>query len=615
MKHYEQGGSLPVWELSGYETSCMIGYHSAPVIYDAFVKGIAPYDHARMLEALVHSARTRWRGLPEFAACGYIPADAENESVSKALEYAYDDWCIAQFARATGNEAVWREFTDRSQYYKNILDPDGFMHARINGAFTEPFNPCELNATLTEANSWQYSTSVTHDADTYIALLGGEKTAERFFDSLFGTPAERIKGLHPDVTGLIGQYAHGNEPSHHVAYWYNFTGSPDKTARIARRIMNEFYSSRPDGICGNDDCGQMSAWYVASAIGFYPFCPGSNIYPLGSPIFDRITVRLENGKQFVVRCLNQSDRNIFIRSARLNGHSHRKSFIEYDDLKDGGELVLEMSDTPGADFGRAPEDRPHTRVESTITLTPRFSIPHKTFADSATLSMYLYQPSRRDDNLDFAFPAATDAIYYTLDGSEPDTSSTLYTAPVPVRSDITVKAAAYSKTTGYSKTVVAGYTRYARDKDILSQTACTPAYDGGGDNALVDGRRGGKIFNLGEWRGYEGKDIEAVVDLRATRNIVEAGAGFIQDLGVWIVFPAEVTFEISDDNVSYRHYGTVKSSIPPESRHAQTLDYVVRKPARARYLRVRVKHYGKMPSWHVGTGLNSHLFIDEIFIR
>ncbi|MDR0560601.1 MAG: GH92 family glycosyl hydrolase [Prevotellaceae bacterium] len=614
MKHYEQGGSLPVWELAAWETNCMIGYHSVPVIYDAFVKGMADYDHKKMLEAMVHSAKKARRGLPEFERYGFIPADLEPESVSKTLEYAYDDWCIAQFAKATGNDSVYREFNDRCQYYKNILDADGFMHAKINGSFVEPFDPREVNSTLTEANSWQYSTYVPHDADTYIALLGGDGVAERHFDSLFHSTSELTGRQQNDITGLIGQYAHGNEPSHHAAYWYSFVGKQWKSAEIVRKIMAEFYTSKPDGLCGNEDCGQMSAWYIFNAMGLYPFCPGANQYLIGSPIFDRITVQLENGKQFTVSCKNQSDKNIYVQSVKLNGQPYSKSYIVYDDLKDGGELSLVMGDKPNLDFGKAAENRPHTKTEPTITTVPILSAPLKTFSDKMTLSMTAYQPAQTDGG-NYPFPAQTDAIYYTLDGSVPTNASTRYVEPLQLTSDTRINVVAYNDRTGYSKVVSAVYGKYVKDKDIVSQTPRNPVYDSG-DEALIDGLRGSRLYTVGNWNGYEGKDVEVVLDLRKKKSISEAGAGFLQNVGAWIIFPASVTFEISDDNVQYSLYGTVQSpvALSPDAP-SKIFDYTIKKPATARYLKMSVKSIGKLPDWHAGAGNSSHIFMDEVFVR
>ena len=615
MRQYEQGGMLPVWELAAYETWCMIGYHSVPVIYDAYIKGIINYDPDKMLEAMIYSAKLNKLGRPEYAKYGYIPGDMEHEDVSKTLEYAYDDWCIAQFAKSIGNEAVYKEFIERSQYYKNILDADGFMHSKVNGGFAMPFNPAEVNNHFTEGNSWQYSTYVPHDINTYIELLGGMNVAEIFFDSLFHTTAPLSGRNQVDVTGLIGQYAHGNEPSHHAAYLYNYVGKPWKTQELVRQIMRELYTSKPDGLCGNEDCGQMSAWYVFSAMGFYPALPGSNQYILGSPIFDEVTMNLENGKQFVVSAKNQSDKNIYIKSVKLNGKSYTKSYIMYDDIKDGGVLEIEMSSKPNKNWGSQLEDRPFSKVtDHQITMTPFIAPAAKSFKDVIEVTISSFQPAKKDDPNQL-YPAQTDVIYYTLDGTEPNKQSTKYETPIKISSNSQLKAVAYNEKTGYSKIVEANFTKYEKDKTVTIKSKYNELYTAGGDDALIDNVRGTANFSLGGWQGYQGQDFEATVDLGSVKEIKEIGAGFLQVTRSWIVFPTAMVVEVSNDNVNFRPYGTVKNTHPAEDWEEVTKDFTVKKTDKARYVRVKAKKFGTLPEWHLGAGGDAYIFIDEIFIR
>ena len=615
MRHYEQGGMLPVWELAAYETWCMIGYHSVPVIYDAYIKGLINYDPDKMLEAMIYSAKLNKLGRPEYAKYGYIPGDMEHEDVSKTLEYAYDDWCIAQFAKSIGNEVVYKEFIERCQYYKNILDANGFMHSKVNGGFAEPFNPAEVNNHFTEGNSWQYSTYVPHDINTYIELLGGMNVAETFFDSLFNTTMALAGRNQVDVTGLVGQYAHGNEPSHHAAYLYNYVGKPWKTQELVRQIMKELYTSKPDGLCGNEDCGQMSAWYVFSAMGFYPVVPGSNQYILGSPIFDEVTMNLENGKQFVVIAKNQSDKNIYIKSAKLNGKPYTKSYIMYDDIKDGGVLELEMSSKPNQSWGSQPEDRPYNKVtDHQITMTPFISPFGKSFKDEVMITISLFQPAKKHDTK-LLYPAQTDVIYYTLDGTEPNNQSLKYETPIKINSNSQLKAVAYNEKTGYSKVIESNFTKYEKDKTVAIKSKYSTLYSAGGDDALIDNVRGTANFSLGGWQGYQGQDFEATVDLGSVKDIKEVGAGFLQATRSWIVFPTAMTVEVSNDNVNFRPYGTVKNAHPAEDYEEMTKDFTVKKADKARYVRVKAKNFGKLPEWHLGAGGDAYIFADEIFIR
>ena len=612
MRHYEQGGMLPVWELAGFETWCMIGYHSVPVIYDAFVKGIAPYDKEKMLEAMVHSAKLNKLGRPEYEKYGYVPAHLEHESVSKTLEYAYNDWCIAEFAYAIGNYGVWSEFLDRCQSYKNILDPDGFMRPKFNGAWLTPFNPTEVNNHYTEGNSWQYSTYIPHDFTNYIMLRGGDAVVEQFLDSLFYTSA-KLSGRHQvDVTGLIGQYAHGNEPSHHAAYLYNYVGKPWKTQELTRKIINELYTSAPDGLCGNEDCGQMSAWYVFSAMGFYPVCPGDNQYVFGSPVFDKVTMNLENGKQFIIIAHNQADKNIYIQSVKLNGKPYSKSYITYDDIKDGGVIEFVMGAQPNVKFGAERKDRPENRVKPTLTIVPTFEPMQRSFKGTAEISII---PSYYNPIHFSSYSLVPNKIFYTTDGSTPTKNSLEYTQPIIIDESTTFAAVAWNPDTEYSHIAEASYYKFQKDKSIQILSKYSSQYTADGDEGLIDYIRGTVNFRLGGWQGYQAQDFEAIVDLESVQEIQEIGAGFLRDIRSWIFFPTSVTFEISDDNVNFEPYGVFINPHPHNDYTPMIDDFMVKKPAKARYIRVKAKNFGALPEWHLGAGYPAFIFIDEIIVK
>jgi predicted alpha-1,2-mannosidase len=384
---YKQGGLLPVWELSANETFCMIGYHAVPVIADAYLKGIEGINAPQALEAMRKSAETDERGLRaikqsgslltdvslyrykkgmrHYFKNGYIRHSFMSGSVAKTLEFAYDDWCIAQMAAAMDSASVYQTYIKRAANYKNIYDPStGFMRARTKKGFVNGFDPFKASLTVyCEANAWQYSCYVPQDISGLVHLAGGKERYSLFLDSLFQTTST-IKGLHTqDISGMIGQYAHGNEPSHHAAYLYNYTGQAWKTQNITRRIMSELYTSQPDGLPGNEDCGQMSAWYVFSALGFYPVCPGSNHYAMGSPLFEKVTIHLENGKDFTIEAGNNTDKNVYINSAKLNGTNYTKSYLIYNDIINGGTLQLEMNSEPNKDRGTGENDVPVTRID------------------------------------------------------------------------------------------------------------------------------------------------------------------------------------------------------------------------------------------------------------
>lgn len=379
---YEQGGLLPIWELSAFETFCMIGYHAVPVITDAYMKGITDFDVQKALAAMRNSAEIsqkelkkhrkfgslittfsalRYRmGFDHYRKNGYVKKSFLSGSVSKTLEYAYDDWCIAQFAKATGDTAAYKTYIQRAANYKKMFDPStGFMRGRNRKGFVKKFDPYKVDFSVyIEANAWQYNFHVAQDVSGHMELLGGKEVYSQFLDSLFAANS-KLKGfLTQDVSGLIGQYAHGNEPSHHVSYLYNYAGQPWKTQSLAKRIMKEMYHDQPDGLSGNEDCGQMSAWYVFSAMGFYPVCPGSDHYAIGSPLFDKMSIQLENGKVFSIHTYENGVDNVYIQSAKLNGQPYNKSYIRYDDIANGGMLEFVMGSTPNKSWGSAADELP-----------------------------------------------------------------------------------------------------------------------------------------------------------------------------------------------------------------------------------------------------------------
>ncbi|MDD4645160.1 MAG: GH92 family glycosyl hydrolase [Bacteroidales bacterium] len=347
LAHYDESGLLPVWTLEGCETNCMIGYHAIPVIVDAAFKGIA-FDYEKAFEAMKKSAMDDGRGLKNYRTYGYLPADLENQSVSQTLEYAYDDWCIAQMAKKLGKEDDYKYFMIRSQNYRNVFDPvTHFMRGRMSdGSWRQDFNPLYSSHEIhdfTEGNSWQYTWFVPQDPQDLISLMGGKEKFLSRLDSLFNT-TEKVQGANasPDISGMVGQYAQGNEPSHHVAYLYNIAGEPAKTQEIIHRICTTLYTNKPDGLCGNEDCGEMSGWYVFSAMGFFPMNPADGIYQIGTPSFNKLILSLPGGKTFTVKTENLNDKNFYIQSVSLNGKLLDRMYITHQEIVAGGEMVITM---------------------------------------------------------------------------------------------------------------------------------------------------------------------------------------------------------------------------------------------------------------------------------
>ena len=670
LNQYRQSGYLPMWELSAYETWCMIGYHAVPVVLDAYMKGINDFPAEEMLQAMEATANLKKLGRPEYAEYGFVPGDKENESVSKTLEYAYDDWCIAMFAREIGHGEVFDKYIRRAQSYKNIIDQNGFMHGRMNGGFVTPFNPREVNNFYTEANCWQYTTYVPHDFNTYIKLMGGPANMERFLDKLFNSSSEMAGRQQADITGVIGQYAHGNEPSHHAAYLYNFVGKPDKTQTLVRKILTELYSSKPDGLCGNEDCGQMSAWYVFSSLGFYPVCPGSNQYVIGYPLFNKATMRLENGNTLTVTKDNDKP---FIQSVTLNGVPLERSFITYEEISKGGTLSFSMGDTPSETWGKKNGQMPETTVDPKMNImpVPVFSTDKVSFRDQTRVALSI--PRVKSDPRDMESDMKKDVeakrsaarklddgkiaagkiesgkiesgkadvgkldkqgavaplskrlqavsadesnfvIYYTTDGSIPSSKKgTRYTGPILVDKDMTIKAVAENPRGETSQVAEAHYVRYTRDKDITYITKPDPQYFSGGDEGLIDNLRGKVNYRIGGWQGFT-TDCELVIDLRESKKITTVGAGCLEEQRAWIFFPQAMEVYVSEDGKDYKPFG--KMNVKEERTEAAHIqDFEVKGKANARYVKIVVKNYGKLPKWHLSAGEQAWLFVDEVWVR
>ena len=369
---YDEGGTLPMWELVGNYTGCMIGYHSVPVIVDAYFKGIRNFDVEKAYKAMVETATYDTTGIlfpskdvqedlmPKGKlyneTLGFIPADLENKSVSKALEYAYNDWCIAQMAKELGKTEDYNRFMERSKRYASYYDKEtGFMRGKNqDGKWREPFDPRHSRHQkddYTEGNAFQWSWFVPQDVPGLVDLVGGKDKFIEKLDTLFSTSSELTgEEVSADITGLIGQYAHGNEPSHHITYMYNFVGQAWKTQKLTNQIMRELYFNNPNGLAGNEDCGQMSAWYVLNAMGFYSFCPGEPVYSIGRPIFDKVEINLPSGKIFTVAAKNNSPENLYVQSVKLNGIALEKPFFTHNDILIGGVLEFEMGAVPNTEL-------------------------------------------------------------------------------------------------------------------------------------------------------------------------------------------------------------------------------------------------------------------------
>jgi hypothetical protein len=548
---------------------------------------------------MIHSAEQDKLGLRSYKANGFIAAGDEAESVSKTLEYSYDDWCIAIMAKGLKQENVFNRFIERAQYYKNIFNPEvGFMQSKMNGGWNTGFDPAEVNFNFTEANSWQYSMFAPQDISGLIKLYGGNEAFESKLDLLFSTEME-LSGRHQvDITGLIGQYAHGNEPSHHMAYLYNYIGKPWKTQERIHQILNEQYSNHPDGLSGNEDCGQMSAWYVLSSMGFYSVTPGLNYYSIGNPHFSKATINLENGNKFKIIANHLSDDNRYIQSASLNGGDFNQSFLYHDAIMQGGEIVFEMGNTPNKNWGV--ENLPVSAIKSahSITPVPFISACSQTFTDSIKIEIKSVE--------------GQNVIYYRIDSSDFEK----YETPFYIKESASVQAYAL-KSNRKSFIVNTSFKKIDGGRSILLNSEYSNQYRASGDNALIDFLKGSANFRTGYWQGYYASDFSAIVDLGRVEPVKKISVGALQEIKSWIWFPKSIKISYSENNETFKVLATIKNDFADNEYGGFTKEFskIMNESIQARYIKIEAVNYGVCPGWHPGSGNDTWMFFDEIEVE
>jgi putative alpha-1,2-mannosidase len=599
---YDQGGLLPIWPLASTETYCMVGNHSIPVIVDAYAKGIRDFDAEKAFTAMKAAVNRNQFGLDNYRATGVVNADVEHESVSKTLDYAYDDWCIAQMAKMLNKPQDYAEYIKRAQYWKNVHNnQNGFMQARDNGGWYAPFDATEINNNYTEGNGWQYSFLVPQDVEGLITSLGGRDNFENKLDELFTADAKLSGREQADVTGLVGQYAHGNEPSHHIAYLYNFTNSPDKTQYYVNKILQDQYSAKPDGLSGNEDCGQMSAWYVMSSLGIYNIAPGQQQYQIGIPQFEKMVINLENGKKFTISNpgATVARGNVYLQGMNLDKKLYNKLYIDYETVAKGGDFEVFTGRLANRLFMQD-LDKPTSKISDELIIpNPYIIAGTKTFKQPISISIECADSLAK--------------IYYTLDGSVPTVNSTIYNQRLIISSNTTVKAIAVKD--GKSSFVdEATFTKIRGDIKLTLTNKYLPNYSAQGDETLINGIHGTANWRLGNWQGYQGKDLEAVLDMGQIKQVKRVSLGALQDTRSWIVFPKTVEFWTSNDGKNYKLASTVNTKVDVKEMEAQTQEYAAPLDTRTRYIKVIAKQYGSLPNWHESKGSPSYIFADEITV-
>ena len=571
LKQYEQGGRLPVWELASNETDCMIGYHSVSVMADAMAKGIKGFDYEKAFEAAKHSAMLDHLGLDAYKKNGFISIDDEHESVSKTLEYAYDDWCIAQMAQILNKKEDYEYFMKRSQSWKNVFDWNtGFMRPKKNGGWDKPFDPREVNNNYTEGNSWQYSFFVPQDIPEMIAAYGGEEKFEAKLDEMFNSESKTTGREQVDVTGLIGQYAHGNEPSHHMAYLYNYVGKPEKTTEKVHYILDNFYKNAPDGLIGNEDCGQMSAWYVLSSMGIYAVTPGVPKWEATKPYFEKIKFNIDNEK------INDISQNSTTQELYNIGGFYKEAIKSSNFFK-----------------------------FSKIIPVPVIESESKSFKDKITIEI------KSQNNTDELF-----YYVFTKDTSMVFVPYKKYIKPIEIDNSCYIDA--YSKNQQQkSRTISATFFKKPNNYTIEIKSKYNPQYHAGGNDGLIDGIFGTTNWRKGDWQGYQSQDFEAIVDLQESKTISELHSNYLQDSRSWILMPSKVDYYVSNDTINFTKVGTIENTLDAKETENTILDFniTLEKPIKARYIKVIAKNFGKLPEWHQGFGGDAFIFIDEITVK
>ena len=620
---YKQRGRLPIWELAGNETDCMIGYHSVSVLADAIAKGYHT-DTTLTLEAMRATAEMNVFGLGAYQESGFLSIEDESESVSKTLEYAYDDACIAWTAERLGNLGMMNSYNQRASAYRSLIDPEsGFVRPRTNGDFLSPYAPQEVNNHFTEANAYQYSFSPVHDIEGWMEVLTNFRAArenwnslprkkqtmvvksrhdvlEDLLDELFTAPSETTGREQADITGLIGQYAHGNEPSHHIAYLYNATNNPGKTSYWVNEVLNSQYQNTPDGLSGNEDCGQMSAWYVMASMGLYPLVPGQPHYQLSTPKWDAIHLELANGKSLDIAAKGTGP---YLSSYNLGVEvmmHKQKRFVSHQKLLEGGTWDVER----GTDEGLwNTTERYKTSLNSPTPPAPIIRV-NRTFSGETpveiipTGSYDLWRYDRYEN------------VKWKKDRKGRERIGTAYD-----NGFVTAIPPQYGYGNHIAKAV---FTQ--RDDNYSArwiQGTPTSQYTAGGADAAVDGIRGDTDWRKGHWIGIQGEDAVLEISLEKPKAMRSISVGILKDIRAWIALPKALEISIwYEGSTAWKTIDVLPVENPLGEEEATRKEVIFAHDSQRTVKRVRVKftNAGKLQDWHPGAGYPSYFFVDEVWL-
>ncbi len=594
---YEQSGRMPMWELWGNETNCMIGFHSVSVIWNAYLQNvISKKELEEIYPAVYAEAMNNRTGLDKFREKGFLSIEDESESVSKTLEYAFNMHCVAKIAMELMNAEIEgcqralqlmdevQMFTEYANAWKNLKDVNtGFMVPRSNGGWIKEYDPSQVNNHFTEANAWQYTFAVQHERG---AIFGNYRLLSR----LFNTNPKTSGREQADITGLIGQYAHGNEPSHHVAYLFN---NLDSTQRYVKRICKDFYKPTPDGLIGNEDCGQMSAWYVFSAMGFYPANPASKEMIFGNMLFDSVRFVQGDGTAVIHKIFKDPDYAInYGRMSLIRDFGKEKEYhFGYDYLYDVG----------------------MDNIGNKIISAPIIHSASEVFKGTQKVAI--------SSNTDYGTSRIMSKFYYTLDGTEPTVNSMEYFGgdSLIIGQSCLLKAIEVDFKGHVSKPAIARFYQYSNDYSVTYNCVYNKQYTAGGNNGLIDGLKGDVDWRKGRWQGFQGQNFEVIIDLQKVTAIDTVIIGFLEDRRSWIFMPNEVLVYGSNDGVKFDFMTSTSDINDPKDKDLDTqrksLEFDLNVKYQYRYIKVKAINYGKLPAWHPGAGGDAFIFVDEIEVK
>ena len=619
---YKQRGRLPIWELAGNETDCMIGYHSVSVLADAIAKGYHT-DTALTLEAMRATAEMDVFGLGAYQESGFLSIEDESESVSKTLEYAYDDACIAWTAQRFEDWNTYMAYDQRSSAYRSLIDPEsGYVRPRTNGDFYSPYNPREVNNHFTEANAFQYSFSPVHDIEGWMEVLtnfrGGRENwnnlprkkqkllvksrhdvLEDLLDGLFYASSHTTGRDQADITGLIGQYAHGNEPSHHIAYLYNATNNPRRTSYWVHRILGSQYQNAPDGLSGNEDCGQMSAWYVMASMGMYPLVPGKPEYQISTPWWDAIHLELPNGKELDITV---EDVGTYImdydRGESLETPIFQKRYFTHDELLEGGQWKVKRGDEL-SDWGKV--HRYATKMKNPTPPAPIVRVP-RTFTGTAQVEII---PTGQYDLWQYH---SYENVKWKKDRKGRVRIGTAYDNGF---------VTAITPHFGYGNHVARAVFSKRDDNLEAAWVVGHPSgqYTAGGPQAMVDGITGDTDWRKGHWVGVQGHDATLEINLKKSKQVQTVHVGILKDIRAWIAAPQKVEVQVLYEGDDQWHFfGAMEMDNPLGQEEAVRHDVVLSNPRTdlVKAIRITYINAGRLQDWHPGAGYQSYFFTDEV---